>query len=204
MFKLPASVCSWLLASGQILISSNDSRLRLYDVSEYQQCCKYKGHSNRHAQIRATFSQDGKYIICGSDTGHVFVWSTVNPVIPAVNPSYTGFRKDKNSSYETFLAHEDMVTVALFAPGAAVHGQSHRGMDTEVPATRAASALLQSSLGSLPTVDAFPDDSKSLQEEAPGTLDPQWPNHALKVFILAACATGAIKVFESQGEPKWL
>ena len=38
--------------------------------------CKYKGHSNRNTQIRASFSADGSSIICGSDDGHVYIWST--------------------------------------------------------------------------------------------------------------------------------
>lgn len=37
--------------------------------------CKYKGHSNRNTQIRASFSADGNSIICGSDDGYVYVWS---------------------------------------------------------------------------------------------------------------------------------
>ena len=37
--------------------------------------CKYKGHSNRNTQIRASFSADGKSIICGSDDGYVYIWN---------------------------------------------------------------------------------------------------------------------------------
>ena len=38
--------------------------------------CKYKGHSNRNTQIRASFSADGNSIICGSDDGHVYIWTS--------------------------------------------------------------------------------------------------------------------------------
>lgn len=38
--------------------------------------CKYKGHSNRNTQIRASFAADGQSIICGSDDGHVYIWNT--------------------------------------------------------------------------------------------------------------------------------
>lgn len=37
--------------------------------------CKYKGHSNRNTQIRASFSADGNSIICGSDDGYVYIWN---------------------------------------------------------------------------------------------------------------------------------
>ena len=37
--------------------------------------CKYKGHSNRNTQIRASFSEDGNSIVCGSDDGYVYVWN---------------------------------------------------------------------------------------------------------------------------------
>ena len=37
--------------------------------------CKYKGHSNRNTQIRASFSADGNSIICGSDDGYVYIWT---------------------------------------------------------------------------------------------------------------------------------
>ncbi len=37
---------------------------------------KYKGHHNRNTQIRGTFSSDGAFLICGSDDGWVYVWTT--------------------------------------------------------------------------------------------------------------------------------
>eukprot|EP00873_Tetraselmis_striata_P042217 jgi/Tetstr1/462481/TSEL_007472.t2 len=102
----------------KVLITSNDSRLRLYNTTEYQQCCKYKGLVNRNAQIRASFSPDGRHVVCGSDHGQVFVWRTVNPLAPATaSPSYSSLRKNKNSAYEVFQGHADITTVAMFAPG---------------------------------------------------------------------------------------
>ena len=35
---------------------------------------------------------------------------------PSINPRLTGFKRNKNKSYEYFQAHDDVVTVALFAP----------------------------------------------------------------------------------------
>lgn len=38
----------------QILVTSNDSRIRLYRLSDYSFCCKYKGLVNDNFQIKAT------------------------------------------------------------------------------------------------------------------------------------------------------
>ena len=63
-----------------LLITSNDSRVRLYEG--YTLRSKYKGHSNKSTQIKATFSPKGDYVICGSDDGLVYVWSTKKTAVP--------------------------------------------------------------------------------------------------------------------------
>lgn len=45
----------------KILITSNDSRIRLYDLRDLNVSCKYKGYVNVSSQIKASFSHDGKY-----------------------------------------------------------------------------------------------------------------------------------------------
>lgn len=52
-----------------LLITSNDSRVRLYDG--YTLRFKYKGHSNKSTQIKASFSPKGNFVICGSGTALV-------------------------------------------------------------------------------------------------------------------------------------
>uniref|UniRef100_A0A7S1T0F1 WD repeat-containing protein 44 n=1 Tax=Tetraselmis chuii TaxID=63592 RepID=A0A7S1T0F1_9CHLO len=193
----------------KVLITSNDSRLRLYNTTEYQQCCKYKGLINKNAQIRASFSGNGRYILCGSDQGQVFVWSTVNPLIPAVNPSYTAFRKDKNSSYEAFQGLTDIATVALFAPEL-----WHRRFHEEAPEhvapvaelTKAVSALLRTD-----TAAGVADSPLSGDSPAGGNLDSAAKgselNSAFSMFgevIVAAGHRGEICIFENSGLPHWL
>ena len=39
----------------QILVTSNDSRIRLYDLRDLNLSCKYKGYVNNSSQIRACF-----------------------------------------------------------------------------------------------------------------------------------------------------
>jgi len=39
----------------QILVTSNDSRLRIYDLRDLSLACKFKGYVNNSGQIRASF-----------------------------------------------------------------------------------------------------------------------------------------------------
>jgi len=103
----------------KMLITSNDSRVRLYHLSDYSLICKYKGLINNNYQIKATFSENGNYIICGSEDHNVYIWDT-NPLhwvpyIANINP-LRHKRSDRSQSYESFVAHSETVTVALFAP----------------------------------------------------------------------------------------
>lgn len=55
----------------QLLVTTNDSRLRLYNTDDFGMNAKYKGFSNDTLQITASFSEDGKQIISGSENGKV-------------------------------------------------------------------------------------------------------------------------------------
>ena len=64
----------------QLLVSTNDSRMRLFNIDDYSRTCKYKGMVNDNLQIKGTFSQDGEHIVCGSENGHVYIWNTARCV----------------------------------------------------------------------------------------------------------------------------
>ena len=118
-------------SSEQLLITTNDSRLRLYQTEDYSMLCKYKGLTNDHMQIKATFSEDGEYVISGSENGNVYLWKAT---IPHSSPvlHLNGFKKDRNTAYESFAATDlgganpPIVSVALFVPATAV-AQAMRG-----------------------------------------------------------------------------
>lgn len=98
------------------LVSTNDSRMRLFSVDNYSRVCKYKGLVNDHLQIKGRFSQDGDHVICGSENGHVYIWSKSCSSSMGLMKSS---KHDRNTSYEHFCAAEPpngIVTVALFAP----------------------------------------------------------------------------------------
>ncbi|CAJ0745793.1 3523_t:CDS:10, partial [Entrophospora sp. SA101] len=88
----------------KLLISSNDSRIRLYNMRDKSLECKYKGMENTCGQISATFSDDGRYIITGSEDRHVYIF---NADQASINSSHHG----SSSS-----AHPAVVTTAIFAP----------------------------------------------------------------------------------------
>lgn len=60
----------------KILVTSNDSRVRMYDLRDLSLSCKYKGYLNASSQIKASFSHDGKYIIAGSENQCIYIWKT--------------------------------------------------------------------------------------------------------------------------------
>lgn len=119
-----------------LLITSNDSRIRLYDGFTLR--FKYKGLANKSTQIKASFSPKGNFVICGSDDGAVYIWDCSKSPIPGkptlpTSASRTGspnlvertietisepFIKEKNSSWESFQVSDDVVTSAIFAPEA--------------------------------------------------------------------------------------
>ena len=117
--------------SEQLLITTNDSRLRLYQTEDYSMLCKYKGLTNDHMQIKATFSEDGEYVISGSENGQIYIWKGTTPQqgtaggLAGLSAPLT-FKKDRNTAYEFFPATEigganpPIVSVALFVPAAAV------------------------------------------------------------------------------------
>ncbi|KAI5074695.1 hypothetical protein GOP47_0010656 [Adiantum capillus-veneris] len=57
---------------GKILITSSDSRIRVYDGSKV--CSKYIGLRNSNSQISASFSSNGMYVICASEDSRVCIW----------------------------------------------------------------------------------------------------------------------------------
>lgn len=95
----------------KILVTSNDSRLRLYNLRDHSLTCKYKGCLNSSSQIKATFSREGEYIVCGSEDNYIYVWKTHHDfnILSSV-------RRDRNDYYESFSAHSAPVTAVAFAP----------------------------------------------------------------------------------------
>ena len=93
-------------AEVKLLITSNDSRIRLYNFRDKSLETKFRGNENTCSQIHASFSDDTRYVICGSEDRKVYLWST-GPV--------EGEKKEKRP-VEMFTAHSAIVTAAVMAP----------------------------------------------------------------------------------------
>ena len=59
----------------KLLITSNDSRVRMYNFRDKSLEVKFKGNTNSCSQIHATFSDTGKFVICGSEDRRVYIWN---------------------------------------------------------------------------------------------------------------------------------
>ncbi|KAI1174114.1 WD40-repeat-containing domain protein [Nemania sp. FL0916] len=90
----------------KLLVTSNDSRIRLYNMADKTLEAKFKGHENSCNQIRASFSDDGAFVICGSEDRKAFIWSR----------EIAGPEGREKRPGEHFEAHSDIVTTAIFAP----------------------------------------------------------------------------------------
>jgi len=112
----------------QCLVTTNDSRIRLFTLEKYHinLKTKYKGHKNIKFKNGATLSDDGKFVICGSDDGAIYIWNKRAKVA----------KKDKHSkikTYEIILApsRSGSTTAAIFAPRWTVSYLEHRRRSCE-------------------------------------------------------------------------
>lgn len=90
----------------KLLISSNDSRLRIYNMRDKSLEMKFRGHENNCSQIRAGFSDSSGHIICGSEDRKTYIWSTSIP---------EGEKRDQRP-VEMFEAHNSITTCTIIAP----------------------------------------------------------------------------------------
>lgn len=77
----------------QILITSNDSRIRLYSLKDHSLHCKYKGFTNSSSQIKGSFRLVQQYTVTFSIIGSFkkrTLWY-----------EYIKFSQDKYANYST-------------------------------------------------------------------------------------------------------
>ncbi|XP_061559052.1 WD repeat-containing protein 44 isoform X1 [Phycodurus eques] len=154
-----------LPGENKILVTSNDSRIRLYDLRDLSLSMKYKGYVNSSSQIKASFSHDYSFIVSGSEDKYVYIWSTYHDL-----SKFTSVRRDRNDFWEGIKAHNVVVTSAIFAP--------HPGL------------IVPQEVGAEKT-DA---ECKSLDSESETIPSGALKTDHTEV-LLSADFTGAIKVF---------
>uniref|UniRef100_A0A671YL01 WD repeat-containing protein 44 n=1 Tax=Sparus aurata TaxID=8175 RepID=A0A671YL01_SPAAU len=155
-----------LPGENKILVTSNDSRIRLYDLRDLSLSMKYKGYVNSSSQIKASFSHDYSFIVSGSEDKYVYIWSTYHDL-----SKFTSVRRDRNDFWEGIKAHNAVVTSAIFAP--------HPGLIVPQETGAEKPEAERKSLDS--------DDSETIPSGALKTDHTE--------VLLSADFTGAIKVF---------
>ncbi|KAF2111552.1 WD40-repeat-containing domain protein [Lophiotrema nucula] len=182
--------------SGEIkmLISSNDSRVRLYNFRDKSLEIKFRGHENNCSQIRATFADDTGHVICGSEDRKAYIWSTSAP---------EGQMKPNQRPMEHFDAHSSITTCAIMAPLKTRHLLSNSedpiyDLCNPPPVTLISRAeSVNSSRGPADTAPAQPtpatDTSFRRVAESPAYIARS--AHTDGSIIVTADYTGAIKVF---------
>ncbi|GJN94192.1 hypothetical protein Rhopal_007266-T1 [Rhodotorula paludigena] len=113
-FPLPSST------GERLLVTTNDSRLRLYHTADKILETKYAGHENTSSQIRASFSDDGRWIISGSEDRNVYIWDS--GLDRRDDGGFHLRKKQKDSPHEHFAMFAHIVTAAVFAP---THSREH-------------------------------------------------------------------------------
>lgn len=186
-------------AEVKLLVTSNDSRLRVYNLRDKSLELKLKGNENSCSQIHGTFSDDAAYIICGSEDRKAYIWST----------GQSETEKDKRP-VEMFEAHSAIVTTAIMAPTKtrqllSASGDPLYDLCNPPPVTlvsRAqsqASSMLPTEDGrvldpSIPPTPATPDFTKATKpEESPAYIARA--AHPDGNIIVTADYVGDIKVF---------
>jgi len=105
--------------SYKVLITTNDSRVRLVGLNDFRIVRKYVGVENSSLQIKAHISESGEFIACGSDARTCTIWNTATKRDP-LRFNVTDFhRYDKVRTYKTFevtKADPNAVTNTIFVP----------------------------------------------------------------------------------------
>ncbi|BGP66361.1 hypothetical protein NBRC10512v2_007769 [Rhodotorula toruloides] len=116
--KKVTCLCPYPLPSSggeRLLVTTNDSRIRLYHTADKMIEAKYAGHENMSSQIRASFSDDGRWIISGSEDRNVYIWES--GMAPHENEGFRLSKKRKDGAgVEFFPMSAHIVTAAIFAP----------------------------------------------------------------------------------------
>ncbi|KAH7083899.1 WD40-repeat-containing domain protein [Paraphoma chrysanthemicola] len=90
----------------KLLVTSNDSRIRLYNLKDKSLEMKFRGHENNYSQIRGVFADSDGHVICGSEDRKAYIWSTSAP---------EGEKRNERP-VEMFEAHKSITTCTVIAP----------------------------------------------------------------------------------------
>jgi WD40 repeat protein len=183
-----------------ILFTTTDSRIRLFQLDDKSCSKEYKGLTNKSGQIKASFSDDGKYIICGSEDRQVYIWNVEPPqtsrreMVEKIQSIIRGRDAMTINTYETFVASNSAVTAAVFAP-----------QRTRIILETA--NLRESKIAHMSVHTVMKNRSTKLKISNPADIvknvakPEKKRNNAVGMIIVSADFNGRIRVFENVIKP---
>ncbi|PHJ23088.1 wd g-beta repeat-containing protein [Cystoisospora suis] len=122
----------WQANGMALCVTTNDSRIRIFNAADLSCVGKFKGHLNEQIMLRANYTNDGSGIVCGSENGWLCFWSVEDPcssacgrggelhltggVLTTKLPVPTAKKRPTNSSFVGFKAFNELLTCSLVAP----------------------------------------------------------------------------------------
>lgn len=100
----------------KILLTSNDSKIRVISLKNRQLESYFKGPENNSSQMIATVSDNQNYVISGSENHYVYLWDLHNKPEPHDPLSKLLTNRKKRTDHCSFHAHHSVVTCSLIAP----------------------------------------------------------------------------------------
>ncbi|OXU22367.1 hypothetical protein TSAR_012017 [Trichomalopsis sarcophagae] len=179
----------------KILVTSNDSRIRLYDLRDLNLSCKYKGYVNVSSQIKASFSPDGQYIVSGSENQCIYIWKTHHDY-----SKFSSVRRDRNDFWEGIKAHNAVVTCAVFAPNPDSIIRQIEAREQQMEAAKNAEGA--AAAGGGPSMGKNSGDSASTDATPVDPVVEQRTKGCGGHVLVSADFTGCIKVFLNKTKPK--
>lgn len=88
---------SWKRDNKSVLVTTNDSRVRLFNLSDLSTFIKFKGHINEETLLSAQISNDEKFIVSGSENGYICLWDLQQDC----GRSTFGIHYGKNNQYSS-------------------------------------------------------------------------------------------------------
>eukprot|EP00922_Rhytidocystis_sp_ex-Travisia-forbesii_P025166 GHVS01036962.1.p1 GENE.GHVS01036962.1~~GHVS01036962.1.p1 ORF type:complete len:609 (-),score=61.08 GHVS01036962.1:184-2010(-) len=105
----------WDKNGSSLIVTTNDSRIRILDMNDLSCVSKLKGHVNDQIMLTAQFTPSQQQVVCGSENGSVYMWDVKNSHVPTVNPRFNLARKARptNFVYESFRAFTGVLTCCV-------------------------------------------------------------------------------------------
>jgi WD40 repeat protein len=93
----------FFLSDEELIVTTLDSNVRLFNLQDYQMKQKYKGAVLKSGGFRAETTHDKKFVVCGCESGKFLIWNCFLPM------------ELKNKKYESVKISKKKVNEFVFA-----------------------------------------------------------------------------------------